>query len=348
MLKKLHILEFNKYKIKKYHLDIPENIENVRNLHEYYREKTKQLCEYLIFYINNGNILKESEQLKGLNTDIILINVIQSIRFSNYTELINNATSDIRTFLNTVFANSRTGTSNHSVINSTPESISSNTFSVIEEDLSQNNSQLSNTTIQSSSTIIVNECNETTTQSEANENDNNENQDNDSINNDNENQSNNINYNNDNENQSNMSSSSEDENDSDDETESNNDNQEERTLENNNDITQTTMNITNVTPDVPVVDNNLTDVVNIINNLSNNSVSNIFNLSNSVNSFEEIQGGNNQTTSETNNISEKYKEEYEKMISMGFTDERLVSMSLNLAQGNLENAINLYLADYQF
>ena len=132
MLKKLHILEFNKYKIKKYHLDIPENIENVRNLHEYYREKTKQLCEYLIFYINNGNILKESEQLKGLNTDIILINVIQSIRFSNYTELINNATSDIRTFLNTVFANSRTGTSNHSVINSTPESISSNTFSVIE------------------------------------------------------------------------------------------------------------------------------------------------------------------------------------------------------------------------
>ena len=348
MLKKLHILEFNKYKIKKYHLDIPENIENVRNLHEYYREKTKQLCEYLIFYINNGNILKESEQLKGLNTDIILINVIQSIRFSNYTELINNATSDIRTFLNTVFANSRTGTSNHSVINSTPESISSNTFSVIEEDLSQNNSQLSNTAIQSSSTIIVNECNETTTQSEANENDNNENQDNDSINNDNENQSNNINYNNDNENQSNMSSSSEDENDSDDETESNNDNQEERTLENNNDITQTTMNITNVTPDVPVVDNNLTDVVNIINNLSNNSVSNIFNLSNSVNSFEEIQGGNNQTTSETNNISEKYKEEYEKMISMGFTDERLVSMSLNLAQGNLENAINLYLADYQF
>ena len=32
---------------------------------------------------------------------------------------------------------------------------------------------------------------------------------------------------------------------------------------------------------------------------------------------------------------------------MGFTDEKLVIMSLNLAQGNVENAVNLYLADYQ-
>ena len=32
---------------------------------------------------------------------------------------------------------------------------------------------------------------------------------------------------------------------------------------------------------------------------------------------------------------------------MGFTDENLVTMSLNLAQGNVENAVNLYLADYQ-
>ena len=103
MLKKLHILEFNKYKVIKHYLEIPEKIDNIGDLHEYYAKETRQSCNYMIFYINNGNILKENTKLRDIATDIILVNILQPVRFSNYNQLINNATADIRTFNQRIF-----------------------------------------------------------------------------------------------------------------------------------------------------------------------------------------------------------------------------------------------------
>ena len=341
MLKKLHIFEFNKYKVKKHYLEIPENIDNIKNLHDYYKEKTKQLCEHMLFYINNGNILRETVKLKDIDKDIILINVLQSVRFSSYNELISNTTDDIRTFLNNVFANSRTNTTNDttgSIVNNTLESTTPYTFSVYEEGVSQNNVQpenINNTVIQGTSTITIDECDEAKSDNEHCENDIDDNTSGDNTQED------------------------EDENEGVDEDGSGDNNQEDENesishnisedgpSENNTSVINSTENNADSLPDLVSVNGDLSEVVSIINNISNNSINNIFNLSSNVISSGQVESYNNISVSDTNNVSDKYKEEFDRMISMGFTDEKLVLMSLNLAQGNLENAINLYLADYQ-
>ena len=309
MLKKLHIFEFNRYKVKKHKLDIPEKIENIRDLHDFYKNKTKQLCEYVLFYINNGNILKETTNLIDIDNDIILINIMQSVRFSNHNELINNATDNITSFLNNVFTNSHPiGT----MVNSSLESTTPHTFSVYEEELILENIQ----TTTMNNTLIHNISTTTPIDNNA---------------------------------QNNINSLS------------NTNNIDNAT----NNIDNTTNNINPVLPDLEqnrtlisnslTVNDELSEVVNIITNLSNNSVDNISNLSNNLSSSGQIIDYNdNQSVTEINNnttsysnIRQKYIKQFDKIISMGFTDEKLILMSLNLAEGNVENAINLYLTDYQ-
>ena len=125
-----------------------------------------------------------------------------------------------------------------------------------------------------------------------------------------------------------------------------NDNEDE-TVGNNTNIINTTQNSQDNVPDLITVNDELSEVVSIINNLSNGSINNIFNLPSNSGSSGEIHNQTDTPSYQTDNGSEKYKEEFDKMISMGFTDEKLVTMTLNLAQGNVENAVNLYLADYQ-
>jgi len=362
MLKKLHILEFNKYKVIKHYLEIPENIDNIGDLHEYYGKKTKQSCHNMIFYINNGNILKENNKLRDITTDIILVNILQPVRFSNYSSLINNTTTDIRTFLSNVFTNANSIQSNlnntslnNSLINNTMVSTSPNTFSVIENAISPDNVTAINSAIQGTSIVTMNnEGEDEAKNNDSNSHDCNENEDETKNN------------------EENSDSNSDDENDIEDDNEDNNENDiednieddiedgieddidndneddnEDETVGNNTNVINTTQNSQDNVPDLITVNDELSEVVSIINNLSNSSINNIFNLPIDSGSSGEIHNQTNTPSYQTDNGSEKYKEEFDKMISMGFTDENLVTMSLNLAQGNVENAVNLYLADYQ-
>lgn len=342
MLKKLHILEFNKYKVIKHYLEIPENIDNIGDLHEYYGKKTRQSCHNMIFYINNGNILKESTKLRDITTDIILVNILQPVRFSNYSSLINNTTTDIRTFLSNVFANANSRQSNlnntslnNSLINNTMVSTSPNTFSVIENAISPDNVTAINSAIQGTSIVTMNnEGEDEAKNSDSNSHDGNENE------NQNEDETKNNDSNSDNENEI----EDDDENEIEDDNENYN---EDETVGNNTNIINTTQNSQDNVPDLITVNDELSEVVSIINNLSNSSINNIFNLPSNSGSSGEIHNQTDTPSYQTDNGSEKYKEEFDKMISMGFTDEKLVTMTLNLAQGNVENAVNLYLADYQ-
>ena len=354
MLKKLHILEFNKYKVIKHYLEIPENIDNIGDLHEYYGKKTRQSCHNMIFYINNGNILKESNKLRDITTDIILINILQPVRFSNYSSLINNTTTDITTFLSNVFANANSIQSNlnntslnNSLINNTLVSTSPSTFSVIENAISPDNVTAINSAIQGTSIVTMNnEGEDEAKNSDSNSHDGNENED--ETKNNEENSVSNSDDENDNEhnNEDDIDDDNEDNNEDNNEDD-NEDNNEDETVGNNTNIINTTQNSQNNVPDLITVNDELSEVVSIINNLSNSSINNIFNLPSNSGSSGEIHNQTDTPSYQTDNGSEKYKEEFDKMISMGFTDEKLVTMTLNLAQGNVENAVNLYLADYQ-
>ena len=91
-LKKLIIIRFNKYDVKKTHIDIPKHNKTIQDLHDYvWKEHDKTVYINMIYYINNGNILDEKTDLNKLNKDILLLNIESLVSFhgSSLTTMIN-------------------------------------------------------------------------------------------------------------------------------------------------------------------------------------------------------------------------------------------------------------------